>query len=610
MRYLYGDSSESTLEINYLAFLRDAIDFGVAVLQADTGLSQARERRTQRERQAEEVGRALEQFGRVALDAVEPYAVGDGPVNRCAASLAATISETVKREVMKVRGGHGTDADQTVAELQRLREKGVAALGTLMATHDLPDADVTVAVNWTGGAFDARMVQRVGFGLEVTMALDVPPSSIFGHDLRVERVAEGVEVHAPESRGMLKKEVKMVPNKLGRHHVTHVTVSTSGVTVRVRATPEANAAGFDIMVTKKGTVTVERVGGGGADVGFDTDERDVAGLRNLAAKLEAAVDGLRGSRGALVSATLDGKALAAHEHPATLVQRLVSAMAPVVHEIARHSLSPRELVIKRLLGGDRREEIFLSRAELEKKIAALPANVQQVFAPLGIVEAAAPAPAPVAAAPAPSVTPAPSPAPAPAAVPVPAPESVEVQESREVVIEMEEPSGSRLEAPVIEFEAEAPPMPQSAPIVVSSRVDSGSSVITSAPSPSMASAAPPRATSPFPPASDLQATAAGSIEEPSGPQITIEAEPPPARTRPASLPSLPPLTPGGSRQRGKTVPPSAATPMPPVPAPTPTPAPRMSIAATEAAVDAALRDLDDQEPTTVVNAPPRPPHLE
>src|SRR5205085_9644703 len=136
--------------------------------------------------------------------------------------------------------------------------KCVAALATLMATHDLPDADVTVAVNWQGGAFDARMVQRVGFGLEVTMALDVPPSSMFGHDLRVDRVAEGVEVHAPESRGMLKKEVKMVPNKLGRHHVTHVTVSTGGVTMRVRATPEANAAGFDVMVTKKGTVTVER----------------------------------------------------------------------------------------------------------------------------------------------------------------------------------------------------------------------------------------------------------------------------------------------------------------------------------------------------------------
>lgn len=574
MRYLYGDSSESTLEINYLAFLRDAIDFGVAVLQADHGLAVARERRTNRDRAAEETARSLEQFGRVALDVVEPYAVGEQPLNRCAASVVAAINEAVRREVAKVRSGQGTDADQIVGELQRLREKCVAALGTLVATHDLPDADETLVVQWNGSAYDARMVQRVGFGLEVTMTLDVPPSSLFGHDLRVEKVADGTEVHVPESRGVLKKEMKMVPHKLGRHHVTHVTVATNGTTVRVRATPEAGAPGFDILVARNGNVTVERTGKtDGGEATFDTDERDVTGLRGLAAKLEAAVDGLRGSRGALVSATLDGKALAAHEHPSMLVQRLVSAMAPVVHEIARHSLSPRELVIKRLLGGDRREEIFLSRAELVAKITVLPPKVQQVFAPLGIVDAA------------------------------PVASEREARDSREITFDIDDapvrpmpavesrtarstapppPHHTEPETPSIVIQAEAPPMPQGPPPVP-----------------------PPRAGSPFPPASDLPgvpAAAAPPAAEEAGPAITLEADLPPARVRPGSLPPLPPLSSSGTtppppRSKGKTVPP-------------PAPPQRMSVAATEAAVDAALRDLDDGEPTQVVSSAPRPPQLE
>ncbi|MBZ0237461.1 MAG: hypothetical protein K8M05_34400, partial [Deltaproteobacteria bacterium] len=255
MRYLYGDSSESALEINYLAFLRDAIDFGVAVLQAEHGLVQARERKAQRDRTAEEAARAIEQLGRVALDAVEPHAHGDAPVNRCAASVAASIGEIVKRELLKVRGGQGTDLDQIVGELQRLREKSVSALGALLAAHDLPDADATLTVQWSGAAYEARMVQRVGWGLEATMALDVPSSSIFAHDLRVEKVVEGLEVHAPETAGWIKKELKMVPQKLGRHHVMHVTVATSGVVVRLRASPEAGAAGFDVSVPRRGDVT-------------------------------------------------------------------------------------------------------------------------------------------------------------------------------------------------------------------------------------------------------------------------------------------------------------------------------------------------------------------
>ena len=35
MPYLYGDSTPSTLEINYIDFLRDALDFAAQVLLAD-----------------------------------------------------------------------------------------------------------------------------------------------------------------------------------------------------------------------------------------------------------------------------------------------------------------------------------------------------------------------------------------------------------------------------------------------------------------------------------------------------------------------------------------------------------------------------------------------
>jgi hypothetical protein len=617
MRYLYGDSSESTLEINYLAFLRDAIDFGVAVLQAEHGLVQARERKGNRDRSAEEQARAIEQFGRVALAAVDPYAQGDAPVNRCAASVSASISDAIKREIQKVRSGQGTDSDQIVGELQRLREKCVSALGAMLATHDLPDADETLVVQWGGTAYEARMVQRVGWGLEVTMTLDIPPSSLFGHDLRVEKVADGAEVHAPETAGWLKKEVKMVPHKLGRYHVTHVTVATNGVVLRVRATPEAGAAGFDISVGRRGDVTVERAGRNENEATFDTDERDLGGLRALAAKLEAAVDALHGSRGGLVSAVLDGKALAAHEHPAVMVERLVAAMAPTVAEITRHSLSPRELVIKRLLGGDRREEIFLSRAELAAKVHTLPPQQQRLFVPLGIVE----------------------------------PITIE---SKDVEIDVDDLPARPMPAmgtkrptspPPAMIEAEAPPAkepvappvpsvtgststsPPNAPTLIEAMEVTGATVhgTTVSGAPVHPPVVHSRAVTPSPVPQEPE------VEVDTGPAIMLEAELPPVRVRPGSLPPLPPLS-GASapppRDRGKTAPPPMKTapppppsgpstsptpPAPPIPPPGPpappapsTPMSRLAIAAAEAAVDAALRDLEDGEPTQVISGAPRP----
>ena len=42
MSYLYGDSTHSKLEVNYIEFLRDAVEFCVQVLLADQRITQGR----------------------------------------------------------------------------------------------------------------------------------------------------------------------------------------------------------------------------------------------------------------------------------------------------------------------------------------------------------------------------------------------------------------------------------------------------------------------------------------------------------------------------------------------------------------------------------------
>ena len=64
--------------------------------------------------------------------------------------------------------------------------------------------------------------------------------------------------------------------------------------------------------------------------------------------------------------------------------RLVQAMAPVVQEIAQHSLAPGELILKRLVGDHRREEIFVSKAALDQKLAPLSEGLKSRFFALGL----------------------------------------------------------------------------------------------------------------------------------------------------------------------------------------------------------------------------------
>src|SRR5204863_9063938 len=151
---------------------------------------------------------------------------------------------------------------------------------------------------------------------------------------------------------------------------------------------------FDVMFAPEGgAVRMARVDQqeGAGDQTFDVDDDDAGKLLALQVKLAAAAVSLTGHRRRMVDARLEAEPVRTHAKPTLLAERLIANMAPVVQEIAARSQSPGELVLRRLLGGDRREEIFLSKAELKLKLEPLVEGNRALFEPLW---ANAPQPAP------------------------------------------------------------------------------------------------------------------------------------------------------------------------------------------------------------------------
>jgi len=109
-------------------------------------------------------------------------------------------------------------------------------------------------------------------------------------------------------------------------------------------------------------------------------------------ELTRAAAGLRRNRCALIDARFDGTPVGELNDPTALVHRLVTQVAPVVRAIAQHSLSPHELVLKRVLADDRREEIFASKADLLEKLTPLPGNLYRLFEPLALDDTSEPRP--------------------------------------------------------------------------------------------------------------------------------------------------------------------------------------------------------------------------
>jgi hypothetical protein len=389
MNYLYGDSTPSTLKSNFLEFLRDAIDFSVFALQADDRIRRGREHMEALRQEAAAENERLRVFvGSVSRAIAEaPVGEADKPTAACAAQLASRCEEGLQAFLQAVQAK--LDSDIGAAEAKEAAERAacVRALEALLLPHEPPDATSIVELALDpAGVYAAAGRGEAGFGLAWRFDLAVPAAHFWSTPVRVERLAPQLEIRAPQLSGWISKEIKIKQQRLERFLVTELTDDGEMLAFKLRPDPVART-GFDVEVnTAASSLSIARVADDAKDAAatgvFDLDADDTAKILELGVKLRASIAGLE--RKGVAAAALDGLAFESLPTFQDLVGRLVDMMAPITREIATRSLTPNELVLRRMLGNDRREEIFVTKASLREKYVGLPDALRARFGPLAL----------------------------------------------------------------------------------------------------------------------------------------------------------------------------------------------------------------------------------
>jgi len=390
MSYLYGDSTPSQLEVNFVDFLRDCLDFGVAVALSTDGLRRQTQRGDVLRREARSDVDRLEKLGMGVELAVKSLSIdeGDTPTARCALTIIRSTNDLVRSEIQAVNST--LETEEARLEVARAGERAscVKALEALLLRHDLPNSSARLILKARPNApYAAQLRTATPLGIAATIEIEVPASDLFGHLIRVDRIFDRLEVQAPEVGGWLHKERKLRPQRLGKLHIIELDLGAKETSIKLRAAADGSGPGFDVLMSVEAPhVRLMRVEEreGSPDPAFEVDDADAAKLLALLQKVEGPARALGAHRKALVQATLDERPLRDHDEPTVLVERLVQAIAPVVREIAERSPSATELVLKRLVGGGRREEIFVAKSELREKLERLPTALRALFDPLGL----------------------------------------------------------------------------------------------------------------------------------------------------------------------------------------------------------------------------------
>jgi hypothetical protein len=177
MSYLYGDSTPSSLEVNFIDFLRDGLDFGVQLALSTDALQRENERSEMLRHAARSDVEQLEKLGSAVASAVKSFSNGesDGPMARCAQAVIRSTSDLVKSEVQGVHSVSGIEESKLEVARAGERKKCVQALEALLLRHDLPSSNASLHLKANGSApYAAELHTPTGLGVVATIALDVP----------------------------------------------------------------------------------------------------------------------------------------------------------------------------------------------------------------------------------------------------------------------------------------------------------------------------------------------------------------------------------------------------------------------------------------------------
>ena len=390
MSYLYGDSTTFPYDVDYIELSRHGVECAMQLLSAQHAIGSALVREGAQS-QARQVDRSrLINMVEAVESTLAPYLNAESEqlvraASRVLQSAKAALED--ERAEGDRRANEGASHAQHV--VQRASESAHRALETFLARHDVPETELGLTLNCLGEqGYGGEVAIRSPFGISASFALRTGAEHAWVRPRRVGDLAPGLEIHVPQNSGWISKRIELAPVKLDRLFFNRVRVA--GAELELVLTKSANGgSGYRISVDLRGergilATSVNESGSADPEAPLTLAAEDAARVLELSQRVIESVQGLTALRGSMRGVSLDDQPLEQIEWPETTAQRLLAELAPVVSEISRRSGAPGELVLRRDVGDGRREEIYVTKAELWERLLVLPPERRAAFAALGL----------------------------------------------------------------------------------------------------------------------------------------------------------------------------------------------------------------------------------
>lgn len=383
--YRFGDGTPFPIQENFIDTLLAAIDACVGTFAAAAEIDDRREKVRQARFDAEE---ELRRFG-VIEQAFESAVTPHRP---SLDKLASPSSQGAARALAAARtalGGTRAQVEQKLAQLAsepRLEgsfQRARVAIGAFFDHHTLPDT----AWRWTWSSTPSRTAgEAMALSGKFRIDYDLDPIAPWTAVVRVGAIAPGLRgvVLRKKTFGGLRRAA-ITLDKCG---IVAVERSPDREVLVLRENAMKPSPGWRVTVTdpeRSGVCVVQVDVDGrahGAEIVLEGDE--AAPFERLWEAVDCDFLEMLADRRRMRELHLGDTMLDQVGDPATLGRTLLGVLGPLVRQIRTRSRVPGELAIKRDIDEHRREELYVPRADVERRFSTLPQLYRRPFEDIGL----------------------------------------------------------------------------------------------------------------------------------------------------------------------------------------------------------------------------------
>ncbi|MEO7113988.1 MAG: hypothetical protein ABI183_26340 [Polyangiaceae bacterium] len=384
--YVYGDSTPFPYDIDFIRTIDDAVNCCVSLLEAETSILEAQDSATMAEQLRQQERVKLMHLANAVRDAIleERGVSGSTRVSKTGAKLLEGTRTIVEGQIASLEAETQGSVTRARKEIEAARAEVHLALEQFLSVHDAPKTDVELCVVSGESGAAAVVTTTSSFGFQASFDVPIKADHAWAQPRRVRELCEDTIINVPKKVGWIKKRIEPRPLKLDGHFIrSFVARSDRGkITFSKRLkNPETCEIEIDLRGDKPRAFfrAMNEMGQPGEAYELAPDDRTIA-LR-LWRFVAASSDDLKKNRRAMKLATFDGRPIS-EVSPETLCRRMVSALSPIVSEIAQRSGASGELQLRRSLGAWERHENFITTEELVGRTFNLPIPARRILDPL------------------------------------------------------------------------------------------------------------------------------------------------------------------------------------------------------------------------------------